>query len=101
MLMRDFTVVFPVSFGTGNQNGFVEVVHVRADTDEGVRCSAGPAARKGAPGTAGWPGPGTHAAGRAAGWGAVSPEQACSLQQPHLPACGRAACHRLTKRPLQ
>ncbi|CAI9158272.1 unnamed protein product [Rangifer tarandus platyrhynchus] len=29
--MRDFTVVFPVSFGTGNQNGFVEVVHVRAD----------------------------------------------------------------------
>lgn len=33
--------------------------------------------------------------------GAVSPEQACSLQQPHLPARGRAACRQLRKRPLQ
>lgn len=34
------------------------------------------------------------------GGGAVSPEQACSLQQPHLPASGRAAWHQLRQRPL-
>lgn len=86
MLMRDITVVFPVSFGTGNQNGFVEVVHVRADTEEGVRSSAGPAARKGAPGTAGWPGPGTHAAGRAAGWGCRLPRASVLPVAARLPA---------------